>query len=88
MNFKACCGLLAGNKDDEDHDYEDVGQEPLPKPRPAADLRPKVGVCGRLEVCTASRGEVKRLTPCLSCVLCSLFSVLCDVVTDGATAAT
>lgn len=44
MNFKACCGLLASNKDDEDHDYEDVGQAPLPKPRPAADLRLNVSV--------------------------------------------
>lgn len=41
MNFKACCGLLA-SKDDEDHDYEDVEQEPLPKPQRAADLRKKV----------------------------------------------
>lgn len=41
MNFKACCGLLGG-KDDEDHDYEDVEQEPLPKPQRAADLRKKV----------------------------------------------
>lgn len=42
MNFKACCGLLA-SKDDEDYDYEDVEQEPLPKPqRAAADPRKKV----------------------------------------------
>lgn len=38
MNLKACCGLLA-NKDDEDHDYEDVAQEPLPKPQTAAEAR-------------------------------------------------
>ncbi len=45
MNFKACCGLLGGRDDDEDHDYEDMEQEPLPKPQLAADLRrKKVGV--------------------------------------------
>ncbi|CAN0490279.1 unnamed protein product, partial [Ectocarpus sp. 12 AP-2014] len=40
-NFKACCGLLASSKDDADHDYEDMEQDPLPKPQTAADLRRK-----------------------------------------------
>lgn len=45
MNFKACCGLLGG-RDDEDYDYEDVEQDPLPKPQSAADLT-------RKKVCTS-----------------------------------
>lgn len=41
MNFKACCGLLAGSKDNEDYDYDDV-EDPLPEPQTAAYVQRKV----------------------------------------------
>lgn len=44
IGWKACCGLWA-SKDDEDHDYYDDAEDPLPKPKSEAEHLEHLKVC-------------------------------------------